>query len=86
MLKWEKLGERTWYGEDGWLRYHIERTPAGLHRTARGGITSTDWFGEKWKTLKSAKLSAQRDARKREDKVQSLPDYPGKMFDAGGKP
>lgn len=82
-LKWEKLGQRTWYGEDGWLRYHIEckavatgkrKRPAEIREyfVARGGIMCADWFTAT-KTLSDAKKLAQADATKREDKLLALP-------------
>lgn len=72
VLKWEKLGPRTWYGEDGWLRYHVERSPDGLYKVARGGVTSAAWFATSL-YLKNAKDMAQTDATTREDKLLALP-------------
>lgn len=71
MLRWEKKGTRTWYGEDGWLRYHVQRQ-ARTFAVARGGIACADWFSHTL-TLQGAKECAQEDATKREDKLLALP-------------
>ena len=77
-LKWKKLGERTWFGEDGSYRYTIDQRPFNLggvrHYISRGGIASGDSFGS-CSTLPQAKKMAQEDATKREDRVMALPDF-----------
>lgn len=83
-LKWEKIGNGTWLGIDGWLQYHIDcrdRQGRGRLRQVReylltkGGIAAANWQGA-YRTLSDAKKAAQKEAVEREDRLLALPNAP----------